>query len=303
MTALTGSAADARRDASAPRPPPRPPARAAGASSSHRGGRRTTQDEHAQLDRHAQRRRARAGRPRKSSARSICAALKYASTLTSAGSITPSRGRSSSTAASATTTAASECAEGSFSRCTSPSSRTSTVTGTPSRRCSTTPRDAGAERGLVPGRPRRLRRRAGRLRRARARARGDLPGRQPRPRGDRRAADGRLLAAAPRSARSGRRRSSAAKNLAYLAALEPGGRRGRLRPLPRQPARPDLGVRPVRAARRPLLRRGRRSASASSATRHVALAFMRDDRRRRARARRAARARRRPPTCARARGC
>ena len=42
----------------------------------------------------------------------------------------------------------------------------------------------------------------------------------------------------------------APENLEFLAGLQPAGRGGRRRPLPRQPARPGLGVRALDAARR-----------------------------------------------------
>ena len=78
--------------------------------------------------------------------------------------------------------------------CRSPSSPTSTPTGTPSRPCSPTSTPHRRARALVPGRPRRLRRRPQRLRRARARALRRLHRRQPRPRGHGRTAARRLLA-------------------------------------------------------------------------------------------------------------
>ena len=56
------------------------------------------------------------------------------------------------------------------------------ATATPSRRCSRPSPRATPSRALVPGRPRRLRGRPRHLRRARPRARGGVPRRQPRPR-------------------------------------------------------------------------------------------------------------------------
>ena len=107
---------------------------------------------------------------------------------------------------------------------------------------------------LVPRRPRRVRRRPERLRRARPRARGDLPGRQPRPRGHRRAGDRGVLARRrdqrPLDAQGHRATRTASSSTASSPRA-----RTRRRPLPREPARPGLGVRPDRAARQALPRR------------------------------------------------
>ena len=54
----------------------------------------------------------------------------------------------------------------------------------------------------------------------------------------------------------------APENLEFLQSLQPAGRGGRRRPLPREPARPGLGVRALGAARRALPGRARASASA-----------------------------------------
>ena len=104
-------------------------------------------------------------------------------------------------------------------------------------------------RDLVPGRPRRLRRRPRRLRRAGAEhcdvclaGNHDL------------AVTGELsLDEFSRGAAIAARWTQEVigpENLAFLAALEPPGAADERRPLPRQPARPDLGVRAQRAAGR-----------------------------------------------------
>ena len=54
----------------------------------------------------------------------------------------------------------------------------------------------------------------------------------------------------------------APENLAFLEGLKPAGARGPRRPLPRQPARPGVGVRALDAARRALP--GRAAAAASA---------------------------------------
>ena len=122
-----------------------------------------------------------------------------------------------------------------------------------------------------------------------ARPRRGLPGRQPRPRRDRRARRSTSSRAAPRSPPAGRRRSSSPSTLRVPARPRARRRGGRRRPLPRQPARPGLGVRPQRAARRAVPRRRRAARLRSIGHSHVALSFVRPGgrgRHRRARARR-----------------
>ena len=104
-------------------------------------------------------------------------------------------------------------------------------------------------RAVVPGRSRRLWSRARCVRRARARARRRVSRRQPRSRRHRRDPARRVLARRePRGAvdaggdRAGEPRVPRRP--------EPQGRGGARRPLPRQPARPGLGVRALGAARR-----------------------------------------------------
>ena len=85
--------------------------------------------------------------------------------------------------------------------CRSPSSPTSTRTCPPWRRSSADIDERRDRRDLVPRRRRRLRRRPGRLRRARPRALRRLPGRQPRPGGARRARRRLLLRGGGRGGR------------------------------------------------------------------------------------------------------
>ena len=160
---------------------------------------------------------------------------------------------------------------------------------------------ASRRRGaVVPRRPRRLRRRARRLRRAGAPARGRLPRRQPRPRGD---------AASCRSSEFSRGAELAARwtqeviapqSLAFLAGARAAeARRGR-RALPRQPARPGVGVRALAAAGRAVPRRAQAPDRVHRPLPHGALVRAR---RRRARHRRHRAVPAPSSTSAAARGC
>ena len=102
-------------------------------------------------------------------------------------------------------------------------------------------------RDLVPRRPRGLRRRAGRLRRARARDLRGLPRRQPRPRGDREIPISDFSSSAAAAALWTREHISA-ESLEFLSGRPASDPDARSRPLPRQPARPGLGVRPLELA-------------------------------------------------------
>ena len=127
--------------------------------------------------------------------------------------------------------------------------------------------EAGRRRDVVPRRPRRLRRRAGRLRRARRAPLRGLPVAATTTSASSASCRSRTSAAARASPPSGRAETITEDTREFLLALTPERRGPRLRPLPRLPARPDLGVRPLRPDRRAVLRRRRTSASPSSATR------------------------------------
>ena len=92
------------------------------------------------------------------------------------------------------------------------------------------------------------------MRRARAASRGDLPRRQPRPRGPRRPAAEQFSRGAALAAQWTQETISA-ETLAYLKGLEPTQPRGVRRPVPRQPARSGVGVRALAAAGRAVPRR------------------------------------------------
>ena len=107
----------------------------------------------------------------------------------------------------------------------------------------------------MPRRPGRLRRRPGRLRRAGPRARRDLPGRQPRPRGARHDSARAVLARGRAGGDVDAGDDQRPRPRAFLDGLEPQNVEEAVGALPRQPARPGLGVRAVPAAGRAVLRR------------------------------------------------
>ena len=115
-----------------------------------------------------------------------------------------------------------------------------------------------------------------------------VPGRQPRPRRDGRAAAATSSRPAPRSPRAGRRRSSTRTASRGSRRWSRTATATRHRALPRQPARPGLGVRAERAARRPLLRRASSERIGLIGHTHVALLVRRAPRASRRPARRAA---------------